>query len=82
MKEAFFRRIAAPLATALLLGLCACSEKPQALGGMPKSDKPAYTGTGVSAFTRPGWQAGDATSWREQLKSRGQYGMNDHSRSP
>ena len=70
------------IASGLVLALTACGEHPQALAGLPKSDQAPSTGTGVSAFTAPGWQAGDATSWNSQLKARAQYGMNDHTRSP
>jgi hypothetical protein len=69
-------------ALGLVVGLGACGEKPQVLSGMPKSDTPPSAGTGVSNFTAPGWQPGDAKSWHEQLKTRAQYGMNDHTRSP
>jgi hypothetical protein len=53
----------------------------QAMTSMPKSDTAASAGTGVNAFTAPGWQSGDVKSWGEQLKTRAQYGQNDHSRS-
>ncbi len=69
-------------AIGLAAALAACSESPQALTAMPKSDTAPATGTGVTAFTASGWQAGDAKSWSEQLKARAQYGMNDHTRSP
>jgi hypothetical protein len=29
-----------------------------------------------------GWKAGDKTSWEQQLRARGQYGQDDHSRAP
>ena len=70
------------IATVSIAALTACGEHSQALSGLPKSDQAPSTGTGVSAFTAPGWQAGDATSWNSQLKARAQYGMNDHTRSP
>lgn len=70
------------IALGMAAGLAACGDKPQALSGLPKSDQAPATGTGASAFTAPGWQAGDATSWQSQLKARAQYGMNDHTRSP
>ena len=38
----------------LVLGLVACSEKPQTLGGA-KQDAPAFSGTG-KAYTEPGWK--------------------------
>jgi len=63
------------------LMLVACGEKPQELVGV-RSDKPAQSGTGVAAFTQPGWTAGDKASWANQLKARANYGMNDHQRAP
>jgi hypothetical protein len=59
--------------------LAACGEKPQTVG-MPKSDSPAYTGTGTAAFTAPGWKVGDKTAWEQQLKARQQNSQNDYSR--
>lgn len=70
------KRIAISLATIVVL--VACGEKPQALG-LPKSDSPAYTGTG-SAFAAPGWKAGDKTAWEQHLKARQQNSQNDYSR--
>lgn len=58
--------------------LAACGEKPQTMAA-PKSDTPAYTGTG-SAFMAPGWKAGDKTAWEQQLKARQQNTQNDYSR--
>ena len=58
--------------------LAACGEKPQT-AGVPKSDSPAYAGTG-SAFTAPGWTAGDKTAWEQQLKARQLNSQNDYSR--
>jgi hypothetical protein len=65
------------IAVAVML-LSACGEKPQALA-LPKSDAPAYTGTG-SAFAAPGWKAGDKTAWEQHLKARQQNSQNDYSR--
>lgn len=71
------------LAGALLiaLGLSACGDKAQELAGQPKLDAAPYTGTGIQVFTTPDWKAGDKNSWAQQLKTRAQYGQNDHSRS-
>ncbi len=71
------------LAGALLLaaGLSACGDKAQELAGQPKFDAAPYTGTGVKVFTEADWKAGDKNSWAQQLKTRAQYGQNDHSRS-
>ncbi len=71
------------LASVLLLvtGLTACGDKTQELAGQPKLDAAPYTGTGVKVFTESDWKAGDKNSWAQQLKTRAQYGQNDHSRS-
>ena len=71
------------LASALFLvaGLAACGDKAQELAGQPKLDAAPYTGTGVKVFTQSDWKAGDKNSWAQQLKTRAQYGQNDHSRS-
>jgi hypothetical protein len=71
------------LASALLLvtGLTACGDKAQELAGQPKFDAAPYTGTGVKVFTESDWKAGDKNSWAQQLKTRAQYGQNDHTRS-
>jgi hypothetical protein len=72
--------ISASLVTAAL-ALSACGEKPQDKTGI-RSDQPAQAGTGVAAFTEPGWKAGDQASWSNHLKARANYGMNDHQRAP
>ena len=71
------------LASALFLvaGLAACGDKTQGLAGQPKLDAAPYTGTGVKVFTESDWKAGDKNSWAQQLKTRAQYGQNDHTRS-
>ena len=71
------------LASVLLLvtGLTACGDKAQELAGQPKLDAAPYTGTGVKVFTESDWKAGDKNSWAQQLKTRAQYGQNDHTRS-
>jgi len=71
------------LVSALLLvtGLTACGDKAQELAGQPKLDAAPYTGTGVKVFTESDWKSGDKNSWVQQLKTRAQYGQNDHSRS-
>ena len=65
------------LSAALLLS--ACGDKPQGMGGT-KSDKPAWDGTGVAAFTEPGWKVGDKNSWLLELRARTQYGQNEYGR--
>jgi major membrane immunogen (membrane-anchored lipoprotein) len=62
-----------------LAALTACGEKAQTLG--TKNDATAYSGA-VNSFVEAGWTAGDKTSWEQHLRARGQYGQNDHSRSP
>ncbi len=59
--------------------LSACGDRPQGMGGV-KSDVAPYQGTGVAAFTAPGWKAGDRTSWESALRARAQFGQNDYSR--
>lgn len=61
--------------------LSACGEKPQQLGGGIKSDQPAHQGVGQSPHAQPGWQAGDANGWTQQLRARAQYGQNEYSRA-
>lgn len=61
--------------------LVACGEKPQEAKGV-RTDKSPYTGTGVAAFTEPGWKAGDKDGWANHLKARATYGQNDHVRAP
>jgi hypothetical protein len=74
---------AALLALALLLG--ACGERPQTNLHGVKFDAPPWSGTGVqantaTAFTAPGWQVGDPTSWQQQLKTRAQNGQNEYNK--
>ena len=63
------------------LFLAGCGEQVQDKLGS-SNDKPAVTGTGVAAFTDPGWKAGDKASWSSHLKARASYGQNDHARAP
>lgn len=69
--------VALVLLSALALG--GCGEKAQTLG--TKNDATAHSGAN-NRFSAPGWQAGDKNSWEQQLRTRGQYGMNDHTRAP
>ncbi len=71
---------AAGLVGAALI-LAACGEKPQQLGNGARFDQPAHQGVGNSPHAQPGWQAGDANSWNQQLRARAQYGQNEYSRS-
>jgi hypothetical protein len=63
---------------ALAAGLAACTEKPQTQTTR-KADTPASQGTGTP-FAAPGWKAGDAASWDEQMRTRAQHGQNEYSR--
>jgi hypothetical protein len=63
---------------ALVAGLSACGDKPQALETSTK-DSAAFTGTG-KAFANQQWKQGDKASWESQLKARNQYGQNDYTR--
>ena len=65
-------------ATAALVALTACGEKPQTIGGNSKV-APAYAGTG-SRYMQPGWKAGDKASWEAQLKARQQNTQNEYPR--
>ena len=71
------KKLALVVFTALLLG--ACGERPQSARGANR-DTPPYMGTGVAAFTVPGWKAGDKTSWELALRARTQFGQNEYSR--
>ena len=62
-----------------LVGLSACTEKPQTGGGV-KQDAAPFAGTG-SNFTQPGWKAGDKAGWEQHLKARQQYGQNEYTRT-
>ena len=57
--------IVSAAAAAMLLG--ACGEKPQTAGSR-KADAQASDQPAKSAFVAPGWKAGDATSWEEQIQ--------------
>lgn len=75
------RRIASCGLLAALAVLSACGERPQEFHGAARPDAAAYTGVGKSPFQQPGWTPGDKASWEQQLKARGQYGMNEYSRA-
>lgn len=65
---------------ALVVGLAACTERPQEVGKRVVS-RAASAGTGNTAYTDPGWKPGDATSWEEHMRSRAQSGQNEYVRS-
>jgi len=69
------------LALLTLMALAACGEKPQTIGSAPRKDAPRYQGVGDSPFAQPGWKAGDANGWTQQLRARGQYGQNEYNRT-
>lgn len=70
----------AALGAGVLLAITGCSEAPQT-ASPPRSDMPAYNGTGVAAFTQPGWTVGDKASWASELRTRAQQGQNDYYRA-
>jgi hypothetical protein len=59
--------------------LVACGDKQQT-AATPTKDAAPYSGTGVAAFTAPGWKAGDKSAWEQQLKARMQNSQNDYSK--
>ncbi|MBS3995797.1 MAG: hypothetical protein KGZ67_00470 [Hydrogenophaga sp.] len=67
---------------AALLGLAACGEQPQETRSGVKQDAAPYKGVGKSQYAHGGWNAGDRSSWEQQLKTRAQYGQNDYTRMP
>ncbi len=64
------------VALTMVLGLAACTEKPQS-HGLKRSDAAPYVGTGTP-FADAGWKAGDKASWEQHLKVRTQRGQNDY----
>ena len=82
-------RLAISLAAAMVL--VACSEKPQTNAEGVKHDAAPWSGTGTAAnsttaantgtaFSAPGWKAGDKVAWEQQLKSRAQNGQNEYNK--
>ena len=65
-------------ASAAVVALAACGEKPQT-SGTRKADAAPSTGA-VAAYTASGWKAGDATSWEAQMKKRSE-GQNEYTRT-
>ncbi len=65
------------LIAAVLLGLAACTEKPQELHSNAALAEPEYMGTGTN-FVAPGWTQGDRNSWVQHLKVRTQRGQNEY----
>jgi major membrane immunogen (membrane-anchored lipoprotein) len=59
--------------------LTACGEKAQTLG--TKNDATSFSGA-TNSYVEAGWTAGDKTSWEQHLRTRAQYGQDDHSRAP
>jgi predicted small lipoprotein YifL len=69
------------MATALLLtavSLAACGEKPQQL--VPNKKDGAAFGGATNGDLAAGWQAGDKTSWEQQIRTRGQS-QNEYQRT-
>ena len=67
-------------AAAAGLLLAACGESPQ-IAATGRADTTPYQGTGVAAFTAPGWKPGDKSSWEQQLRARMQRGQNDYAKA-
>jgi hypothetical protein len=59
--------------------LVACGDRQQT-AATPTKDATPYSGTGVAAFTAPGWKAGDKAAWEQHLKARMQNSQNDYSK--
>jgi len=60
----------AGVALAAAVALSGCGEKAQT-AYTPKTDTPPYAGP-ATAFTAPGWTAGDQAAWNTQLQMRTQ----------
>ena len=76
MKRARVAVIAAsPLLAAGRLQREAADQRAAASSTTPRG---RFQGTGIAAFTAPGWKPGDKTSWEQQLKTRTQNGQNDY----
>lgn len=67
------------IATAALMALAACGEKPQTAAGV-KSDARAFQGAD-NKFVAPGWKPGDKTRWEQGLKARAQNTQNEYSKT-
>jgi hypothetical protein len=74
------RRAAALLSAAAFAGgvLLGCSERSQEMDAADRPHPTAWQGTD-NGYTEPGWKAGDAQSWDEQMRRRAQ-GQNEYSR--
>ena len=59
--------------------LVACGDKQQT-AATPTKDATPYSGTGVAAFTAPGWKAGDKVAWEQHLKARMLNSQNDYTK--
>lgn len=75
------RFLASALIAALAAGsLAACSERPQSAQAAYKKSEDAPWKGPATAYSTPGWQAGDQTSWQSQIRTRNQ-GQNDYARA-
>ena len=61
-----------------VVGLAACTEKPQTAGGR-KADSQIWA-PGSPGYLASGWKAGDQASWREQMRARAQN-QNEYTRA-
>ena len=65
------RVFAVSSALVMAMVLAACGEKVQTTSSPKKADAKAWQGAD-DPFVAPGWQAGDRTSWENQLRTRNQ----------
>jgi hypothetical protein len=65
------RVFAVSSALVMAMVLAACGEKVQTTSSPKKADAKAWQGAD-DPFVAPGWQAGDRTSWENQLRARNQ----------
>jgi hypothetical protein len=71
------RTLPIALALSLVAALSACGERPQTAEGSNRDAK-AWQGADTP-YKAAGWQAGDKTSWEEQLRRRTQV-QNEYAR--
>ena len=76
------RALVSGAATALILSLAGCGEKPQTLDqAARKADAEPWTVSDAAnpAFRAPGWKDGDKAAWEQQIRQRNQA-QNDYAR--
>jgi len=72
-------KLSTPALLAAALSLGGCAEKAQT-AATAKHDVPPWQSQ-ATAYTSAGWQAGDKSSWEQQLRKRSQI-QNEYSRAP